>query len=231
MSEVRGFGSVAKRVYLVIKRRPDPPLTTHRQNTASTSARTTFTSTRRASGSIQRISSQQTTPIAQNKPVRELQCSALTSSYNTHCLQANISTIAHCTLFRWAAHFELVEGSSPLASVRLTSRALSLIDTNEAKARLDMEARASVNTSWSRGRAGNEHYTYNVNPSCCLYELHLSLSDAYGSETRCGFVNRNLLQTSPRYTLTRYPYAQLNYYTTVGVTLISTLLVCTNNPL
>ena len=134
VSEVRGFGSVAKRVYLVIKRRPDPPLTTRGQTRiASTTSRTTITST--APESIQRISRQQTTFIPPNTPVSEPKCTPVRSSYSTHCLRTNISTIAHCTAFHWTAQFALAEGSSPLTSVRLTSRALPLIDNNEAKAR------------------------------------------------------------------------------------------------
>ena len=155
--EVRGLGSVAKRLYIIVKHRPDPPLTTRRQTTrrvtrrvASTTARTTTTVTSTAPKSIRRISRQQTTPFPINKPVNEPKCTSLSSSYTTHCLQSNISTIAHCTAFRWIAQFVLEEGSLLLTSVQLTSSALPLIDTNEAKARLDVDGRASVNTSVSR---------------------------------------------------------------------------------
>lgn len=211
VSEVRGLGSLTKRVYLFLKRKPDPSTPKPRTVTKSTpsTARTTTlpAQTRINAGhtGLPNASEAQTTrtPNARTASAGRLRCIASATSYTAHCVHSKFAlTSAHCGAFSWNAQFTLEEGAASLTRVRLTSRALPFIDTNDAKKPLDEEARAKVRTNWSRGRGGSGPqrfmytYEYNVSASCCLYELRLYLSDELNAHANCTLVNRELLPTT-----------------------------------
>ena len=185
--EVRGLGSRAKRLYLFLKRKPDPLTTTRtrrfKQTTTRPAARTTTAKSMKTTTGAATTPAN-SIPTARDESVGELKCTPLSSSYALQCSSSSFSTIDQCAGLHWSAQFELAEGIAPLTSVRITSRALPLVDTNEAKARLDAAARAAVNTSWSRGKRATR-FTYNVSASCCLCELRLALADQLGLYSLC----------------------------------------------